>query len=108
MKSVLSTTCLLAAVCLAPAAHAQSGFFGGLCADRDTTEKLLAKRYSESQVAAGITHGGALFELFSNRTGSNWSVLITKPNGISCIVALGNDLSARAIPMEELTAYPEM
>ncbi len=107
MKSVLSIFCLLMAVGLAPA-QAQPGFLGGLCADHATTEKLLANRYGERQVAVGLTTGGALFELYANRSGSNWSVLITKPNGLTCIVALGNDLSAEAIPMEELTSYPEM
>ena len=104
MRHVFAVSFLLVTLSAAPPAHA----FAGVCADREATKKLLAQRYDEQQVASGVTHSGGLFELFSNKSGSNWSVLLTRPNGLTCIVALGNDLVADAIPAKEQVMSPEM
>ncbi len=104
MKHLVTISLLLAALGLAPPAHA----FTGVCADREATKRLLAQRYDEQQVASGVTRSGGLFELFADRTGANWSVLLTRPNGLTCIVALGSDLVAEAVPVKEPVTSPEM
>ena len=104
MRQVFAVSLFVVALAAAHSAQA----FSGVCADRDAATKLLAERYNEKQVASGVTRSGGLFELFSDKSGSNWSVLLTRPNGLSCIVALGSDLVAEAIPAEEQVVLPEM
>lgn len=58
-----------------------------------------AKNYRELPAAVGITDGGNLIEVLSTREGATWSIIVTTPNGMSCLVAAGEswrDLRERA------------
>jgi hypothetical protein len=59
------------------------------CDDRDKVLELLAKKYSETPVAAGVTSGGALLEVLTNSKSGTWSIIITSPQGMSCLTATG-------------------
>ena len=60
-----------------------------MCNKRDIVLELLAKKYNEAPVAAGITNAGTLIEVLTTEKGETWSILVTKPNGISCLVSSG-------------------
>ena len=49
----------------------------------------LAKKFHEAQVAIGVTGKGALVEVLTTKDGNTWSILMTNPNGLSCLVASG-------------------
>ncbi len=109
MTRVLSVICSLIFMGLALPVQAQAPYFTGFCADRDDTVKRLQQRYGERQVAVGLTSRGALLELLETRTGSSWSVLMTNPNGRSCLILFGSDLTARPVPTDIAPYdYPEM
>jgi hypothetical protein len=59
------------------------------CALRGTALENLAGRYQEVPVAAGITNQGALVEVLTTDDGRTWTIIITTPQGISCLVAAG-------------------
>ena len=59
------------------------------CDQRDNVLKLLSKKYKESPVAVGVTNNGGLVEVLSTNKGSTWSIIVTTPNGMSCLVAAG-------------------
>lgn len=73
----------------AAAASAQTA-----CLSHDKLVQLLDGRYSEKPVAAGLEAGGRLFEVFAAPDGATWTMVITTPEGASCVVAVGKDWQA--------------
>ena len=66
------------------------------CTERDAALRHLAKKYQEAPVAVGVTSGGGLVEVLSTGDGKTWTIIVTGPNGQSCVVAHGENW--RAIP----------
>ncbi len=59
----------------------------------DIRKSLLAKLdtgYGEQPVALGLASTGNVVELLIS-SGGSWTILITNPNGIACIAAVGED-----------------
>ena len=59
----------------------------------DMRKSLLAKLhngYDEQPVASGLASTGNLVELLIS-AGGTWTILVTHPNGITCIAAVGED-----------------
>jgi hypothetical protein len=83
---VLSTLLLiLAAVILAPAVHAQA-----VCGSHQSISETLKKSYSEAPASMGLTTGGGMVEVYVSPEGS-WTLVVTQPNGTSCLIAVGQD-----------------
>ncbi len=61
-----------------------------MCSHREDVIAQLAESYSEVPVGGGIATNGGYLELLSSETGS-WTVILTFPNGLSCVVATGSD-----------------
>ncbi len=66
-----------------------SAFAAPQCNSRGKVLELLSKKYSEAPVAVGVTNNGGLFEVISTGDGNTWSMIITSPQGMSCLVAAG-------------------
>jgi hypothetical protein len=58
------------------------------CGPRKTVVEQLGREYAEVPVNRGITSEGALIELLASPSGS-WTLLISLPNGQSCLAAAG-------------------
>jgi hypothetical protein len=43
----------------------------------------------EEPVALGVTNNGSLIEVLTSDDGSTWTMMISQPNGSSCLVAAG-------------------
>ena len=80
LESLLALSCLVA---LAVPAQAQAP-----CGDRGEIVKMLNKKYSERPHALGIANQANLLEVYTSTSGS-WTILITKPQGVSCIIGTG-------------------
>lgn len=48
-------------------------------------------RYSEKPVALGLASNGGIIEVFTTRDGSTWTIVLTMPNGMSAVVAAGEN-----------------
>ncbi len=59
------------------------------CAPRATALAHLAKKYGEAPVAIGVTNKGGLVEVLTTDDGNTWTIIVTLPNGTSCMVAAG-------------------
>ena len=59
------------------------------CNTRETVLELLSQKYSEAPVAVGVANNGGLVEVLSTGDGRTWSIIITSPKGLSCLVAAG-------------------
>ncbi len=66
-----------------------SAFAAPQCNSRGKVLELLSKKYSEAPVAVGVTNNGGLVEVLSTGDGNTWSMIITSPQGMSCLVAAG-------------------
>ena len=73
----------MAAMLYAIPADAQSA-----CGERAKFIETLSRQYREMPSAFGIAGQRNLMELFVSKSGT-WTMLVTEPTGLSCIVAAG-------------------
>ncbi len=59
------------------------------CTERAAALRHLAKKYQEAPVAVGLAYGGGLVEVLATGDGSTWTIIVTTPQGMSCLVAAG-------------------
>lgn len=59
------------------------------CNERDNVLALLAKKYQEIPIAAGVTSTGSLIEVLTDSKGETWTIIVTSPRGMSCLVTAG-------------------
>ena len=83
-------------------ALAQSGQTA--CLAHDKLTQMLDGRYAEKPVAFGLEASGRLFEVFAAEDGATWTMVITTPEGASCVVAVGEEWQTP----QQLAFDPEM
>lgn len=71
------------------------------CTKRGNVVDHLGKKYSEAPVAMGLANNGGVLEVLSSPDGTSWTIMITMPNGISCLVAAGENWEAIPIKVGE-------
>jgi hypothetical protein len=76
------------------------------CNQRAEIVTELAGKYKEVPVAIGVNSKGHLVEVLSSEHGRTWTIIVTSPAGMSCVVSVGEDWSARQ--MEEQQAEPQV
>jgi len=59
-----------------------------VCSERTKFVEQLAVTYAENTVGLGLVNDGSVLEVLVSHNGT-WTILVTKPNGISCVVATG-------------------
>lgn len=59
------------------------------CAAHGDLAEQLGDRFDEQPVARGLASNGTVMEVFSTRDGGSWTMVVTMPNGTSCVVAAG-------------------
>ena len=72
------------------------------CANRDAMVKVLTRRYHEAPRAVGLANPSAMIEIFTSKAGT-WTILLTQPDGASCIVSAGDDWQENP-PLRSMTA----
>ncbi len=61
-----------------------------VCSKRDKFTSFLAKKYKEVPKAMGLVSNSGMMEVYVSEQGT-WSILMTAPNGITCLIAAGNN-----------------
>ena len=84
-STAILTALTIGSFLIAPAAWAQP-----VCGSHNTVSDNLKKAYSEAPVSMGITTGGGIIEIFASNEGS-WTMVITQPDGVSCLIAVGQN-----------------
>ena len=64
------------------------------CGPRTELVKQLANKYREAPVAVGLANSGTLVEVLTSDSGSTWTILLSRPDGTSCLVAAGEEWQA--------------
>lgn len=59
------------------------------CAERGQIVRQLQERFGEHRQGMGLQGGQSIVEVFVSADSRTWSILLTRPNGISCLVAAG-------------------
>lgn len=59
------------------------------CAPRAAVAAHLEKEFGEVPIARGLNDSGTLIEVFASEGGATYTVVITAPNGVSCLAATG-------------------
>ncbi len=74
------------------------------CNERDSFLAVLDQKYQETIVGMGVTNTGGLVELLTNPKGATWTIIVTTPQGMSCLVAAGEGWRN----MEQIALDPEV
>ncbi len=101
-KRLLGIACAFGMAATAPPAFAQS------CAQREHVIAKLQDSYSEELTFGGLQKsqsGRSVMEVWTSKETGSYTVLVTRPNGISCIVAVGTDFF-EAIPKIKVEGTP--
>ena len=69
------------------------------CFQRTELVEYLGQRAHEAQSAMGLANNGGLLEVFTTDDQSTWTILLTMPNGISCVVGAGETWMDLAQPV---------
>ncbi len=62
-----------------------------VCMPHDALTERLYATFAEAPAANAIANNGALVELFATRDRSSWTLAMTRPGGISCVLVAGQE-----------------
>ncbi len=86
-KRLLSTALVFGAAALAPPAEAQTM----PCMPRDALINRLERQYGEHLTGCGLQSQTQLIEVWSSEETGSFTVFLTRPSGISCVIATGQN-----------------
>lgn len=69
---------------------------GSNCAPREAVVDRLAEGYGESRQSMGLGANSAVIEVFASSETGTWTITVTTPNGLTCLVASGQSFEALA------------
>jgi len=59
------------------------------CAQRTKVVERLEQRYGETRQSIGLARNNGVVEVFASTKSGTWTIVITLPNGMTCLVAAG-------------------
>ena len=61
------------------------------CTKRPDIVRHLAKKFAEAPIAIGLSGTGGVIEVLTSEESGSWTIIITMPNGNTCVIASGNN-----------------
>ena len=71
------------------------------CAERTMVVKRLEERYGETLRSMGLQQSTGLVEIYSSETTGTWTILMTRPDGTTCLLAAGQLWEQDARPLDK-------
>ncbi|WP_170402709.1 hypothetical protein [Ruegeria arenilitoris] len=70
------------------------------CAPREDVVKRLTETYGETRRGIGIARQGAVMEVYASDQTGSWTITVTLPDGMTCLIATGQafEQMAEALP----------
>ena len=70
------------------------------CGPRQAVLDRLADGYGETRQSMGLGANNAVIEVFASEESGSWTITVTTPNGLTCLVASGQAYEplAEALP----------
>jgi hypothetical protein len=93
-KRLFSAALVLGAAALAPPVLAQSTT---TCMPRSVLTQQLTQKYNESLTGGGLQNPQQLLEIWSSPETGSFTVFITRANGLSCVVATGQNWQSNVV-----------
>jgi len=82
-------------VSLTGGADAQSAV---LCGKREAVVEALQKNHGEVAVSRGLTSRGTLIEVFASPKSDSFTIINSRPDGVSCLVTAGEGWQEVKLP----------
>lgn len=89
MRAILKSLCFVTVVMTPSVGLAQPA-----CATRDVVVERLSTGYGESFQGGGLQSATKVFEVWFSEDEGTWTILMTKADGTSCVMASGTDWRA--------------
>lgn len=70
---------------------------GQNCGNRTLVVERLTSKYGESRQSIGMAPQGRVVEVFASLETGTWTITVTMPNGMTCLVASGQSFE----PLDE-------
>lgn len=67
----------------------QSNAQTGNCADHAQVVERLGDRYGESRQSIALNNDNSVVEVFASKDTGSWTITVTQPGGLTCLVAAG-------------------
>ncbi len=71
------------------------------CAARDMVVQKLHDRFGEELKSLGLHQNDGIVEVYSSDATGTWTILMTRPDGMSCLIAAGQLWEQDAKPVEK-------
>lgn len=84
-------TALALSACMFLTAATKAAAQQPLCTERSEVVSQLSSQYAEAPVAMGIANNGGVVEILSSKSGTSWTIILTMPNGVTCMIAAGEN-----------------
>ena len=99
-QNVKRRSIIAAAFCVvATAASAQTVPNPNQCATRDKVVELLASKYGETRHGIGLAANNTVMEVFASDKTGTWTITVTMPTGVTCMVASGQGYEVMTEPL---------
>ncbi len=86
LKTLTALTVAAAAIPAAALAEGRN------CGERSAIVQRLENNYGEARTGAGLSDGNSsMIEIFASEETGTWTILVTRPDGQSCLVAAGDN-----------------
>lgn len=72
---------------------------GPACASRNAVVERLEQRFGEVRQAVGLNRENGLIEFFAAADTGTWTILLTRPDGVSCLIASGDTFENQGLPL---------
>lgn len=95
-----------AAALLVATSHSASAQNARNCGPREAVVMRLADGYGESRQSIGLGANNAVIEVFASADTGSWTITVTTPNGVTCLVASGQAFEelAEGLPTKDKRA----
>ncbi|NQU55934.1 MAG: hypothetical protein HQ513_01785 [Rhodospirillales bacterium] len=90
MKKMLATAILLSFLPFGVAFTPVDATAQVVCVERVKFIERLRQLYAERPVSSGLNFNGVMVEVFASE-GGHFTILATRPDGVSCLIASGKD-----------------
>jgi len=85
-KRIVTAALVFGTLALAPPVQAQA-----LCAKRSVITERLESRFHETYQGAGLQSTTSLVEIWSSDETGTWTLLLSRADGTSCVIASGQN-----------------
>ncbi len=103
MQRLFIASLLATAAILPPAGTASAT--PKVCSDHSKVLDKFAEVYKENRVAGGLTRDGRLVEVLSTDDGRTWTIVVSQPNGETCVIMAGEGW--RKLKVKEVDLDPK-